>query len=112
MIELKVDEAYAFDYLSILQIKHEQFGSNEFLSCFEQIVKQVGIELVRKIVSSPEYGRVINANRKVFDIIEEMRQTNYTIDARMVDRMNTERYEAKKQLQKVFFGNEVTEFKT
>ncbi len=112
MIDLQVDEAYAFDYLSILQLKHEYHGNKEFINCYQQIVKQVGVELMHKIVASQEYGRVIAANRKVFEIIEEMRQTNYTIDARMVDRMNTERYNAKKQLQKTFFGNDVTEFKT
>lgn len=112
MINLEVDEAYAFDYLSILQLKHEHSGNAGFVRCYETLVKQLGVELMHKIVSSPEYGRVLDANRKVFWIIEEMRETSFTIDARLVDRMNTERFNAKKQLQKVFFNNEVTEFKT
>lgn len=112
MINLEVDEAYAFDYLSILQLKNEYHGNKAFVTCYDTIVKQLGVELMILIISSPEYARVLEANRKVFWIIEEMRETSFTIDARLVDRMNTERYNAKKQLQKVFFGNDVTEFKT
>lgn len=112
MIDLKVDEAYAFDYLSILQIKHEQFGNKEYIECYEYLVKQLGIDLMHRIVTSPEYYSLLDANKKVFWIIEEMRNNQYSIDARMVDKMNTDRYSAKKLLQRSFFGNEVREFKT
>ena len=44
MINLPVDEAYAFDYLSILHVKkniNEQVGSS-WKECFDYIKNQIG----------------------------------------------------------------------
>ena len=106
MITLPVDEAYAFDYLAILKVKesplYEQMASN--------VAEQVGEILFTKIVTSPEYSSLIDANRRVFEQVERARYGFTT--AKQLDNANMDRHVAKQALQKTFFHTELTEIKT
>jgi hypothetical protein len=112
MINLSVDEAYAFDYLSILHVKKE-LNSKLTLTweaCFSHIEKQVSSDLMNKVVNSDEYKNMIEANQITFNAVEKARYGSIT--AKEVDEANMLRYKRKLELQARFFNNKLTEIKT
>ena len=68
MIQLLVDEAYAFDYLSILEIKKD-INSNTYSNweaCKANIQQEVGKEKMLDIINSEEYKLMIETNKLTF----------------------------------------------
>jgi hypothetical protein len=114
MITLLVDEAYAFDYMAILEIKAKQMGSqnqSERLSeCQNHIKQQISLELWEAIISSTEYKDLVTINEKVFWAVEQARYGS--ISAKEVDSANMERFFCKQRLQNKFFVSSTTETKT
>lgn len=114
MINLNVDEGYAFDYLSILEVKFQNINSLEtsksFDSCKSFLKSQMSPDLFDLIYESKEYNECKVANQLTFDAVEKARYGN--ISAKEVDDCNMRRYNAKINLQKRFFKNEVSECKT
>ena len=119
------DEAAAFDYLAILEIKMDKFPNNEtvkqsYKNCCnnikQELEKRNGLLIVPgsfyDIISSEEYKELKYANILTFDAVEKARYgKEEDITAKEVDDCNIKRYEAKKTLQKNFFGQELKEFK-
>lgn len=112
MINLLVDEAYAFDYLSILHIKKNinPDSQSNWQDCFYYIEKQLGKEKMSEIIHSKEYQEMIEANQITFDAVEKARYGSIT--AKEVDDANMLRYNRKCQLQKRFFSTTIKEFKS
>ena len=111
MINLSVDEAYAFDYLSILFIKKGMSESayKTWNDCSIYLNNQIENQLFNEIINSDEYVRMIEANQKTFNMVDLAKEDKCS--ARDVDMCNYERYKAKINLQNKFFGNKVSEFK-
>ena len=105
MINLPVDEAYAFDYLSILFIKKDisDHCFNMWTQCSDNIKKQIDDNLWHEIINSSEYLDLIAINKNVFDAVEKARYG--TISAKEVDEKNMQRYYQKIRLQNKFFTN-------
>ena len=112
MINLLVDEAYAFDYLSILHVKKEFNPKvvDNWRKCFLHLEEQVSKDLMDKIINSEEYLNMIEANKITFNAVEQARYGNIT--AKKVDEANMLRYKRKLELQNRFFNNILTEVKT
>lgn len=112
MISLKVDEAYAFDYLSILHVKKSinQNISPSWKECFIHIEKQIGSTKMEEIIHSKEYQNMIEANQITFNAVEKARYGNIT--AKEVDEANMLRYKRKLEFQKFFFKNDLVESKS
>lgn len=115
MITLKVDEAYAFDYLSILEVKKENLSKQKeadqsYLDCLGHLESQVGQSKLSLILSSPEYQSLKFSNGRVFDGVEKARYGN--ISARDLDILNMDRFLKKKDIQQKFFKEELTELKS
>jgi hypothetical protein len=113
MINVPVDEAYAFDMLSIMEIKAQKSpdtadGFKKFLSV---IRAQLGDELTTDIRISKPYIDLLEANGLVFDLVERMDQGS-EVSGNLVHSLNMKRFHAKRQLQFVFFGQELAERKT
>lgn len=115
MINIEVDEAYAFDFLSILYIKS---GKNNFSGqpfdnwkrCYDYLKNQINNnQLWNKIMSSQEYKNIEALNLKTFDAVEKAKSNEVT--AQYVDKCNYERYVAKREFQNKFFPNQITENK-
>jgi hypothetical protein len=110
MINLLVDGGYAFDYLSILQIKAEKGGSKELFNlCKNNIISQIGIALYLEIEASQEYKDLLNANLNTFNLVDVVK-TNPCVGG-AVDKSNYERFLKKKALAKKFFFEECSEVK-
>jgi hypothetical protein len=112
MINICVDEAYAFDFLSVLEIKKnrsEQAMIN-WHNCFNYLKAQLPNDLFVLIINSNEYRDMVAVNQKTFDAVEKARYGQIT--AKEVDDANMERHYAKIALQNKFFSNKITEYKT
>ena len=109
MISLIVDEAYAFDYLSILEVKKEKLPNSKNLDAFDICAKhirnQTGEQLFYEIINSPEYNLLFKANEETFEAVEKARYGS--ISAKKVDDLNMNRYNKKIALQKKFFPNSI-----
>lgn len=114
MINLPVDEAYAFDFLSVIDVKRSKSSRDEdtFKELCSVIESQIGLDLFRTIMSSNIYSEMIMINQKIYDLIDIIRDEGTHIDAKVVDDANTERYRLKKRLQDQFFMSELAETKT
>jgi len=113
MINLNVDEAYAFDYLSILYIKGliSEDSMRAWEKCHEFLGVQMNNQLWNSIVESEEYENLKKANQAVFNAVEKARYGN--ISAKEVDESNMERHRSKVKLQEKFFPkNKISETKT
>lgn len=110
MINLKVDEAYAFDYLSILYIKKDKSQKcyQTWKDCYDYLSNQL-INFI-EIVNSNEYLNLLEANKITFEAVEKARYDN--ISAKAVDDANMLRHKRKIELQKKFFDKNLEEFKT
>lgn len=105
MILLPCDEAYAWDYLSILYVKQDNgmpVGS-EITRVEVFLAQQLRDFIV--ILSSPPFKRLIAANQRIFDAIELAHQNK--ISAREVQQINMLRFKAKKALQAKFWPHSV-----
>lgn len=103
MISLLVDECYALDYLSILEIKKDRDSSsyNSWEECKSHLYLQIP-NLLYKILESEEYKNLYEANLKTFDAVDKAR-SGEEITAKQVDNCNMLRYNCKVALQSKFF---------
>jgi len=110
MINLNVDEAYAFDYLSILEIKKEKSSNNkQWLDCLLYLQNQFEPEKWLSIIHSEEYKSMIKANLLTFDAVDKAK--NNEVTAQHVDYCNYQRHTAKQNFQKKFFTSDLSELK-
>lgn len=113
MIKIEVDESYAFDFLSILQIKYEKTNKKELLqqidSLIELIEQQIGDKLTKLILNSDEYDQVKKANSDTFDLVDKAKRDE--VKASDVDYSNLIRFNKRKNLQNKFFSNSNNEIK-
>ena len=113
MINLLVDEAYAFDYLSVLEIKKDinsmTFASWDMCKC--NLEYQIGKEKMEEILASKEYEGMLRTNKLTFDAVEKARYGG-DITAKEVDAINMQRHKRKLELQRKFADNNLTEYKT
>ena len=113
MIKVSVDYGYAFDMLSILEVKKENNSNNINLENYErlynEIKDQINTKLFYKIIQSLEYLNLKNINKKVFDLVDIVKNDNGL--AKEVDKANYQRYVAKTNLQKIYFEINPTEIK-
>ena len=111
MMYLIVDEAYAFDYLSILDVKVDEIGTSEcseaFLRCYQTMKYQMSD--IESVMRSKEYSDLKEANRMVFMLIDKAKRDE--VKASEIDRGNYERCKKRKALQDRFFGGGGTEVK-
>ena len=110
MITLKVDEAYAFDYLSILEVKKEKTNdSSEWLDCMHHLASQFDFDFFQKMMFSEEYQDMIKANKLTFEAVDKAKTNEVT--AKDVDYCNFQRHLAKENFQRKFFGSNLSEKK-
>lgn len=111
MINILVDEAYAFDYLSILDIKKNKTpsGYNAWLTCYTCLEKQFDSNKWSLMIHSQEYSDMISANLFTFEAVEKAKDNK--VSAKYVDECNYQRYIAKQNFQKKFFKSDLSEKK-
>lgn len=112
MINLLVDEAYAFDYLSILEVKKDLTNDNQkeeaFTLCKTFLSDQ--LENFDTVYSSKEYKNLYDINKKTFDLVD-LARNNGEVTAKQVDDANMERFYRKRDLQAKFFSTALVESK-
>ena len=111
MISLQVDEAYAFDYLSILEVKKQKSSSaiEAWSKCYVHLQTQFDSEKWFSMVNSEEYKNMIEANQLTFNAVDKAK--NNEVTAQYVDYCNYQRHTAKQNFQKRFFMSNLSELK-
>lgn len=111
MINLQVDEAYAFDYLSILEVKKTKTSHSHYVwsECYTFLKNQFSEEDWFLMINSQEYRKMIEANMLTFDAVDKAK--NNKITAKEVDYCNFQRHTAKQNFQKKFFNKDLREEK-
>jgi len=110
MITLKVDEAYAFDYLSILEIKkHKTNDESKWSECLDYLSYQFDIDFFKQMITSQEYKDMIKANELTFEAVDKAKRNE--VSAKDVDYCNFQRHVAKENFQRKFFGSDLSEKK-
>jgi hypothetical protein len=111
MISLNVDEAYAFDYLSILEVKKRKCSSaiEAWSKCYINLQTQFDSEKWLSMIYSEEYKNMIKANELTFDAVDKAK--NNEVTAQYVDHCNYQRHTAKQNFQKRFFNCNLSELK-
>ena len=111
MINLLVDEAYAFDYLSILEVKKQKssISNDAWAKCYEYLQNQFDNEKWLHMMHSKEYEKMIKANELTFDAVDKAK--NNEVTAQHVDYCNYQRHIAKQNFQKKFFTSDLSELK-
>jgi len=111
MINLLVDEAYAFDYLSILEVKKQKSSNNNltWLNCLSHLQNQFELEKWLSMIHSEEYKNMVKANLLTFEAVDKAK--NDEVTARYVDHCNYQRHIAKENFQKKFFNTNLSELK-
>ncbi len=102
MIQISVDEAFAYDLLSILSVKSE--AKPEVRPDWDRLAA----EIARQV---PQHSRIMvegypmlwAVNSAVFHRIDDLKKSDDPIDAREIDALNYRRFEIKQMLQKEFF---------
>ena len=111
MINLLVDEAYAFDYLSILEVKKEKskISNDTWNTCHMYLKNQFDSQKWLSIINSEEYKDMIKANQLTFIAVDKAK--NNEVTAQYVDYCNYQRHVAKQNFQKKFFTSDLSELK-
>jgi len=110
MITLKVDEAYAFDYLSILEIKKQKTNDeSKWSECLDHLSCQFDNDFFKEMITSQEYKNMIKANQLTFEGVDKAKRNE--VSAKDVDYCNFQRHVAKENFQRKFFGSDLSEKK-
>lgn len=109
MLRLEVDEGYAFDYLSIQEIKKDLSvqASTNYTRVLDTIRGQIYYDNFVAIMESEEYKELLRVNKILYDYVDKIRAGEF-VDGKEVDDCNEMRYKAKQAIQKKFFGTELT----
>ena len=114
MIQISVDEAGAYDALSILAIKvrernEEAAKSWVLLNC--ELIEQLGYKHF-DVTASNEFDNLFDANDHVFNLINELKTISPNLPASIIDEANYRRFLCKQALQARFFpDSQLTEVK-
>lgn len=111
MVNLLVDEAFAFDYLAILKLKADKgyIDKKSIKRNFDHLKQQIGEKLFNTIIESDQFKKLYDANSVTFDAVDAAKEDKLL--ASEVDKTNFFRMLAKTELQKHFFNTDLQEVK-
>ena len=75
MININVSESFAFDFLSIYEVKFHKNPTSEiadknYEECEDYISNQLGWDFYYEIVQSKEYNDLYESNKRLFELVE------------------------------------------
>jgi hypothetical protein len=107
-INIRVDVAYAFDYLAILEIKKDMniLKNDIYIDFISNLEPSIDNNTLQSILNSIEYKELKEANLETFNAVEMAK--NNTIKASYVNECNYKRFLKKQSLQNKFCENQMT----
>ena len=120
MVKISVDEGYAFDILSIFQVKiHNctdpikiETSKRGFSVLYEELKAQLGQEKLSEIINSSEYDDLYTENQTTFVLVDAIRASDENSIGKDIDLNNLRRFECKRKLHNKFFDSQMLETKT
>jgi hypothetical protein len=77
----------------------------------DEICHQIGTALFNRIINSKEYDDLYDINEIIFDLVDKLKADPESVSASEVNNNNYKRYLYKKELQRKFFNNDLSERK-
>jgi len=116
MITVSVDEAYAFDMLSILEVKdnlaHSSDTNKNYRKMRDEIILQIGLEKFGQVKCSLDYSTLVLQNTLIYQMVNEVKLlVDQDSLACKIDAANYQRFLIKKEIQKKWFEKELKETK-
>jgi hypothetical protein len=116
MININIDEAVAFDMLSIAAVKadrtNDEFALTSYSNFCDQIKSVIGSKKFEDLLKSEKYLALYQVNSEIWDMVDWIKKTCKKNDpALLIDSLNYDRWKLKKELQKMWFNTEITETK-
>lgn len=111
MINFPMDEARGFDELSIATLKalNSYSAVEGYLTVVNAMYDALGPQKMDEVMASPEYLKLLELNRKVFEAINRLaaegEHPGDYIEMNGPNGLNHQRWEAKRALQAKFFPN-------
>jgi len=120
MVTISVDEGYAFDILSIFQVKMDnctdrskiEVSERGYNKLFDELYNQLGKEKTTDILLSQEYKDLYDENYKTFLLVDKIRASDEVSIGKEIDNTNLSRFDCKRRLQSKFFSTQMVETKT
>lgn len=117
MVTVLIDEAYAFDMLSILQVKLNESIDDQKRNSIQEnyeilsndLINQMGKDKFLAVIESSLYSELVAKNKQIFDLVDITKLMSGP--PHDLWRENYNRYLTKQALQKEFFNNEILETK-
>lgn len=104
-INIEVDIGYAFDFLSIYEVKSVKLPNKKnldnYVSCLFCLASQLGEDTITEIIVSKEYKDLFNTNKELFELVDLAKTDK--VKASEVDAGVYKRFLAKRALQEKFF---------
>ncbi len=120
MVTISVDEGYAFDILSVFEIKmtqctdpdKKQRSEHGYNVLCTELIQQIGVDRFHEILNSEEYHQLLRENTKTFQLVDIIRASKEVSVGKTIDETNLSRFKAKYNLQSKFFNTNMVETKT
>lgn len=104
-ILIPADYGYAYDYLSIFEVKVKKVGGvkaiQNFTNCYQVVEQQVGTKKMIEVFVSDEYRHLVQMNIRLFELVDEVKSDPYK--GKELDEQVYIRFLAKKKVQEKFF---------
>lgn len=116
-IPVLLDACEIYDRLTILYIKLSQCSNLEIQSKLRTQIEDlqttinlnIGYDTARSIAKSEEYNNLYKVNLELFNLFDKLKTEDFS--ASIPDKLNYQRYLAKKQIQEKFFTKSIEEVK-
>lgn len=105
-VTIPVDYGFAFDFVSIYEVKvgrnpNDVVAYTNLNKTLDHLAEQLGTDLIRQVLHSPEYDNLFEANDQLFSLVDAAKTNSVT--AKEVDDGVYKRFLAKRALQDKFF---------
>ena len=113
MLKITVQEAFAFDLLSIYLLKviknSSDINNENYSRLLQELYFELGVQKVNTILNSIEYRELFQTNQNIFELVDKVKFNPCL--GKKLDTENFTRYQKKQSLQKKYFNSIFTEQK-
>ncbi len=113
MLKISIQEAVAFDSLSIFLLKvvrnNNEINNKNYNFLLNELYSELGIEKTNIILNSREYKDLYKINELIFNLVDRVKKDPCI--GNQIDKANYDRFKRKQELQFKFFKSNLSEQK-
>lgn len=113
MLKISIQEAAAFDSLSIFLLKsvknNNEINNKNYNFLLRELYSEIGIQKTIAVLNSQEYKDLYKINELIFNLVDKVKKNPCIGD--QIDKANFDRFKKKQELQSKFFKSSLFEQK-